>query len=596
MSSNNIGQNRNVSPDLELDLITLQNQDTVIMSSVRDSPDFLQNTSEFDSLRPNPTSDEGVPLDEQKGLIFFARRLQRIFVKHRLIRKRRLGFSVITVFDAESCTNAGLVSFMRNTSAPLAQSILVLKGSKGRRHFFIALVFSIIFGNRILFPRRLSGYAAASNIAAGVAVGEFLVFVDRDVSFEPGWSEHLRTKAAVSDFMYTDSYTWNNKGTERVLQRKPSWSPVRLISEMYVSDLAAVRRSVFLRVGGFRSTLHEGFLHDLALRVSRVSGKFTHVPLPVLSVQNIEMLEGGCEPTYRLNESSIMGVTDHLNFYTPTHSVVRSKENGSYLRARFMERIKPVSVVVPTAFRSNSSGKSHVELMLESLEPFLSKELGDELILVHGPEKSGELNNSSSNYGFSSILQVCDRESFNFSRRSNIGFLVAKHEYVLLVNDDINFSEENPFDSLFGLLGLPDVGLVGGLLLFPDERIQHAGHSFMGGNPIHLNYGEFRGTSSCSYEPIDREVVGVTGALMFQLKSTWEKAGGFTDEFPNNYNDVDYCQKIRSLGLSVIQANSVTAIHQESATRVPSVEQWEQDLLRKRWGGNLSIDKYSSHL
>jgi GT2 family glycosyltransferase len=93
---------------------------------------------------------------------------------------------------------------------------------------------------------------------------------------------------------------------------------------------------------------------------------------------------------------------------------------------------------------------------------------------------------------------------------------------------------------------------------------------------------------------VDHEVVGVTGALMFQLKSTWEAVGGFCPEFPLNYNDVDYCQKIRTLGYSIIQANSVTAIHHESVTREPVIEDFETSLIRQRWPDTLQSDVYST--
>jgi GT2 family glycosyltransferase len=93
---------------------------------------------------------------------------------------------------------------------------------------------------------------------------------------------------------------------------------------------------------------------------------------------------------------------------------------------------------------------------------------------------------------------------------------------------------------------------------------------------------------------VDHEVVGVTGALMFQLKSTWKAVGGFTAALPLNYNDVDYCQKIRLLGLSIIQANSVTAIHHESVTRLSKVEDWELQKIKQRWPEVLNVDEFST--
>jgi GT2 family glycosyltransferase len=92
---------------------------------------------------------------------------------------------------------------------------------------------------------------------------------------------------------------------------------------------------------------------------------------------------------------------------------------------------------------------------------------------------------------------------------------------------------------------------------------------------------------------IDREVSGVTGAVMLQRKSTWEKVGGFSHQLPSNFNDVDYCLKIKSIGLDIIQANSVWALHKESATRVNEVFKWEIDFIFSRWWQLMKKDCYT---
>jgi GT2 family glycosyltransferase len=81
---------------------------------------------------------------------------------------------------------------------------------------------------------------------------------------------------------------------------------------------------------------------------------------------------------------------------------------------------------------------------------------------------------------------------------------------------------------------------------------------------------------------------------MFQLKSTWQSVGGFTTSLPLSFNDVDYFQKIRSLGFSVVQANSVKALHHESVTREAISEFWEIDFIERRWSDVLSADRLSS--
>jgi len=92
---------------------------------------------------------------------------------------------------------------------------------------------------------------------------------------------------------------------------------------------------------------------------------------------------------------------------------------------------------------------------------------------------------------------------------------------------------------------------------------------------------------------VDREVVGVTGAAIMQRKSIWEEVGGFSNLFPNNFNDVDYSFKVARQGLSIIQANSVEGIHDESSTRDSTVTFGEISLLRRRWNWKMDADPFS---
>jgi hypothetical protein len=260
----------------------------------------------------------------------------------------------------------------------------------------------------------------------------------------------------------------------------------------------------------------------------------------------------------------------------------------------FVERNRPVSIVVPTAFGGDKSGRSWAEKLFVSIEPFLRKGLGDELVFVHGGEEDNGFIERIRESCKVPIYSVYDSSPFSFSRRVNIGFELATNTHVLLLNDDIEFGVENPLDTLFGLLDLPNVGLVGGLLTYPDFSIQHAGHTFVEGAPKHFGVLSRNVNIGLFDLIIDREVVGVTGALMFQLKSTWAAVGGFTTSLPLSFNDVDYCQKIRALGYTILQANSVKAIHHESVTREAIDEPWEYDFITRRWFDSLSNDGYSS--
>jgi GT2 family glycosyltransferase len=329
--------------------------------------------------------------------------------------------------------------------------------------------------------------------------------------------------------------------------------------------------------------------------LSRVTSRVKHLPFPLYTWRE-SAASTASDPLNKIwaYDAGRAAAQEHLELYHPGVTVEKVAEFPGALRAKFSKRTLPVSVIVPTAFSERPNGISYVASLINSLSPFLDPSLGDEVIVVHGGEKySPDFIKAVDEMPISFTL-VEDTDEFNFSKRCNIGFSIASNEHTLLLNDDLEFGKENPLDSLFGLLGLPNVGLVGGLLVFPDYSVQHGGHSFTGGNPHHAHYNAKSLKYGLMDLVVDHEVVGVTGALMFQKKETWKAVGGFSELFPLNYNDVDYCQKIRTLGFTIIQANSVSAFHHESVTREAIVATWERELLDHRWYDALVRDQYKT--
>jgi GT2 family glycosyltransferase len=440
------------------------------------------------------------------------------------------------------------------------------------------------------------GISKASNLAVELSRGEFLVFLDQDDFLVKKWWAPILEVAEEADFIYSDCFHADQAGKATRLVRKPDWSPIRLIFNMYAVHFMAIRRSMFIETGGFRSQFDGSQDHDLVLRLSQRTNRVVHIPTP-LYYWRASQASTVSNPENKIwaYDAGLEAAREHFRKISPSAELVKVDEFPGALKARFEKRMLPVSVVIPTAFKKSSTGIELVTTLLKSLEPFLNPELGDEVIIVHGKKNdSTSVQNTMAKLDVDTHF-VVDERPFNFSQRVNIGFLTAKNDHVLLLNDDLEFGSENPMDSLFGLLGLPNVGLVGALLAFPDFTIQHGGHAFSAGVPTHSHY------KSRSLDPglfdliVDHEVVGVTGALMFQLRSTWLAVGGFSHAFPLNFNDVDYCQKVRTLGYSIIQASSVTAIHHESATREPKVEVWEIDELNMRWYDRLAVDEFRTN-
>jgi O-antigen biosynthesis protein len=86
----------------------------------------------------------------------------------------------------------------------------------------------------------------------------------------------------------------------------------------------------------------------------------------------------------------------------------------------------------------------------------------------------------------------------------------------------------------------------------------------------------------------------VTGACLMTRRDLFEQVGGLTSMLPVNYNDVDYCLKLRAAGKRVVYDPDLVMWHFESSSRSSDVEDREKDLLRERWLPMTAIDPYSN--
>jgi hypothetical protein len=184
---------------------------------------------------------------------------------------------------------------------------------------------------------------------------------------------------------------------------------------------------------------------------------------------------------------------------------------------------------------------------------------------------------------------------FNFSRK--IDFLVdrCETEYLVVFNDDIEMITPDWIEGLLEYAQNPAIGAVGCKLRFPDGRLQHVGVvTGVNGVAAHLFHpapGDSPGWNGGAITPRNYSVV--TGAVMMTKKSIWDRVGGFDPAMRIDFNDVDYCLKVREAGYRMVYTPFVEAYHHESASF--GVRQQNPDDIRNmeaRWGDALRRDPY----
>jgi hypothetical protein len=160
---------------------------------------------------------------------------------------------------------------------------------------------------------------------------------------------------------------------------------------------------------------------------------------------------------------------------------------------------------------------------------------------------------------------------YNFSSCNNELEGHAEWDTVLFLNNDIIF----PTDTDLLITGFKRlhadsrVGILGGVLLYPNGRIQHMGCEFLQkasvwGLPYHVHVGQDAESVSI---PQQATYPSVTGAFLMISRSLFRLCGGFDPVYRAECQDIALCLEAHRRGFSAICVDLGPIIHIENATR-----------------------------
>jgi len=235
------------------------------------------------------------------------------------------------------------------------------------------------------------------------------------------------------------------------------------------------------------------------------------------------------------------------------------------------------SVIIPTFGQVGLS-------LLKNLLPVLaySCRLAHEVIVVDDgstEEVAGELEKVCKLNG---AAMMHNAENCGFAAACNAGLGHSNGHVAILCNNDI-IPVGNAFDQLAEYTFYHSLGTVGCKLLYPDNRIQHAGVYWVNPSTVKVPEGEPKPTMGWFdhyYRFQDRHFIGAsriksilcTGALL-AINSILINAIGMLDErFGMAVEDIDYQMRVIEAGSIPAYNGYIEAYHLEGATRGNTVE------------------------
>jgi GT2 family glycosyltransferase len=253
-----------------------------------------------------------------------------------------------------------------------------------------------------------------------------------------------------------------------------------------------------------------------------------------------------------------------------------------------------VTIIIPTRNR-----RLCLQRCLDSISAAIEKRFA-EIIIVDNDSSDPDTLDYLSAIGRESVTVLRVAGPCNFARLNNVAAEAARGELLCLLNNDVTAQDDVWLDELLARIAEEDVGAVGALLLWPTGVVQHGGvvlgPNFAAAHAFNDRIGEDEGYGGLLR--IAHECSAVTAACMVTRRTDFLQVGGMDEvRFPVNFNDVDYCLKLRALGKRIVFTPHARLFHLESASRGPDrAGRFDRELqnLRRKWSSALAEDPYYS--
>lgn len=424
---------------------------------------------------------------------------------------------------------------------------------------------------KAVFRKENGHISAASNSALEITTGDYIVLMDQDDIITVDALYHnarIINAHEKVDLIYSDEDKIDDNGVHSVPHFKPNWSPDNLLSRNYLGHLTVFNAEIMKRIGGWRIGFEGSQDYDLVLRFTEETDAIYHIPLVLYH--------------WRIHAASAAGGEDAKPYAyiaakkAITEALIRRKETGTVdfldgfrgysIRYDLKEKDAKVSIIIPT--------KDKTSVLKKCVDSIFEKSTYSNFEVI-------VIDNNSEEKAFFNYMKSCEEKfgkrfkciraeiPFNFSKLVNLGVKNSTGEYALLLNNDTEVISNDWIEGMLEQAQRPSIGVVGVKLLYPNMTIQHAGVVMgLGGAAGHVLVGEDRfGPGYFNYVNMINNYSAVTAACIMVRKDIYNKVGGFDEAFTIEYNDVDFCLKVRELGLNNVYLPHVELIHYESISR-----------------------------
>lgn len=223
-----------------------------------------------------------------------------------------------------------------------------------------------------------------------------------------------------------------------------------------------------------------------------------------------------------------------------------------------------------------------------------------EIIVVDNFSQDKTVQLLKKNFG-EKIKLIKNKKNLGFAKACNQAVKLARGKYLLFLNPDTKIITEDFFKKAYEIgESKKNLGALGFKTLNPDKSLQNS----CGSIPTILNVVADRFPvvnkvfrteliRSNSFYMKEQNPDWVSGCCLFIKRSIFGKLGGFDESYFMYVEDVDYCYRVKKLGLKVYYVPEIEIVHLDEG-RTAGRKDFKAMQMRK--GFSIFFKKYKSRL